>query len=69
MIYPDARIFKDLGAYFWLGLPYAFMVVLDQWAWELLILLSGFWTVDEQASQIILVTIVSICYMSGLGLD
>lgn len=34
-----------------------------------MILLSGFWTVDEQASQIILVTITSICYMCGLGLD
>lgn len=69
MVYPDRRIFKDLGAYAWLGLPYTLMVVLDQWAWELLILLSGFWTVDEQASQIILVTITSVCYMCGLGLD
>lgn len=69
MVYPDMRIFKDLGAYAWLGLPYTLMVVLDQWAWELLILLAGFWTVDEQASQIILVTITSVCYMCGLGLD
>ena len=50
MVFPDRRTFDDLGAYFWLGLPYALMVMLDQWAWELLILLSGFWTVDEQAS-------------------
>ena len=69
MVYPDKRMFQDLGAYAWLGLPYTLMVVLDQWAWELLILLSGFWTVDEQASQIILVTTTSICYMCGLGLD
>ena len=47
MIYPDRRTFQDLGAYAWLGLPYTLMVVLDQWAWELLILLSGFWTVEE----------------------
>ena len=31
--------------------------------------MAGFWTVNEQAAQIILVTIVSICYMCGLGLD
>lgn len=69
MVWPDRRIFKDLGAYFFMGVPYALMIVIDQWAWELLILLSGFWTVNEQASQIILVTITSICYMCGLGLD
>lgn len=52
-----------------LGLPYAFMVIIDQWAWEMLMLLCGYWSIEEQASQIILVTITSICYMCGLGLD
>ena len=47
MVYPDFRMFEDLGAYVWLGLPYTLMVMLDQWAWEFLVLLSGFWTVDE----------------------
>lgn len=47
MIWPDRRIFEELGTYFWLGLPFAFMVVLDQWAWELMILLAGVWTVGE----------------------
>ena len=68
-VMPDKRVFQDLKAYFWLGLPYTLMVVIDQWAWELLILLAGFFTVKEQASQIILVTITSFCYMCGLGLD
>lgn len=35
----------------------------------MLVLLAGFFTVKEQASQIILVTITSFCYTCGLGLD
>jgi len=50
MFWPDKRIFEDLGAYFWLGLPSAIMIVLDQWAYEILILLAGIWTVEEQAA-------------------
>lgn len=50
MILPDTRIFEDLGAYFCLGLPSAVMIVLDQWAYEFLILLAGIWTVEEQAA-------------------
>ena len=68
-VMPDRRVFQDLKEYFWLGLPYTLMVVIDQWAWEMLVLLAGFFTVKEQASQIILVTITSFCYMCGLGLD
>lgn len=26
---PDRRVFQDLRAYFWLGLPYTFMVIID----------------------------------------
>lgn len=44
-VMPDRRVFQDLKAYFWLGLPYTLMVVIDQWAWELLILLAGFFTI------------------------
>lgn len=50
MFWPDRRVFEELGTYFWLGLPFAFMVVLDQWAWEILVLLAGIWTVGEQAA-------------------
>ena len=50
MFCPDLRVFEDLGAYFWLGLPSAIMIVLDQWAYEILILLAGLWTVEEQAA-------------------
>lgn len=66
---PNKRAFQNLLSYGKMGVPLTFMMMLDQWAWELMVLLSGFFTIYEQAAQIILCSIVGICYMVGMGLD
>ena len=69
IIPPDRRTFKDLAEYGKMGIPYTIMIVLDQWVWEFMIILAGLFTVREQTSQIIMMTITTICYQFGMGLD
>ena len=45
------------------------MIFLDWWVWELMILLSGYLSVPEQAAQIVLMNIKSFLYMFGLGME
>lgn len=52
-----------------LGLPAVFMLCLDAWSGDLVMLLSGYIGVDVQAAQIVLGNIVYMLYMVGFGLE
>jgi hypothetical protein len=62
LIKPDKRVFDDLGIYFSLAIPSYIMVALDWWAWEFMILISGFLGVNEQAATVVLMNVYSIWY-------
>ena len=45
------------------------MVASDWWVWELMILISGYLGVVEQASCILIMNIVALCYMVAIGFE
>jgi|TARA_B110000285_G_C14646208_1_gene389819 Na+-driven multidrug efflux pump len=45
------------------------MLCLDWWVWELLILISGWLGVHEQATNIVIMNIILITYMMTMGLE
>ena len=65
----DSRMLNGLWSYAKLGVPSTIMICLDQWCWELMIIMTGYLGVDNQASQIVLMNIVSTCYMVAIGLE
>jgi MATE family multidrug resistance protein len=69
LIRPDARVFEDLKTYFSIALPSYVMLALDWWVWELMILISGYLGVQEQAATIIIMHIVVISYMFATGFE
>ena len=69
MVWPDTRIFLGLKEYLYIAIPSMLMIFLDWWVWELMILLSGYLSVAEQAAQIVLMNIKSFLYMFGLGME
>jgi MATE family multidrug resistance protein len=69
MVWPDRRIFLGLREYLQIAIPSMLMIFLDWWVWELMILLSGYLSVPEQAAQIVLMNIKSFLYMFGLGME
>ena len=66
---PDGRSFQQIGEYFRLGVPSAFMFALDVWAGSIVRFASGYLGVDVQSAQIILNNIMVLLYMIGSGLD
>jgi Na+-driven multidrug efflux pump len=50
---PDSESFDNLGEQIKLAVPAAIMVMLEWWIWELMILISGYLGVAEQASTVI----------------
>ena len=50
MLPPDRRTFENLREYGRMGIPYTVMIVLDQWVWELMVVLAGLFTVREQTA-------------------
>lgn len=47
---PNARTFQGLYEYLTLGVPLAMMLCLEWWAFEAMVLMSGYIGVDEQAT-------------------
>jgi multidrug resistance protein, MATE family len=58
-----------MGEYFSIGIPSTIMLCLDWWVWELLILISGYLGVHEQATNIVIMNIILIAYMVTMGLE
>jgi len=69
LISPDSRIFKHIKEYMALGIPSYIMMASDWWVWEFMILISGWLGVQQQASCIVIMLIVSTAYMVAIGLD
>jgi MATE family multidrug resistance protein len=68
LIMPDSRVFDDLRTFFSIAFPSYVMLALDWWVWELMILISGYLGVQEQAATIIIMNVVVISYMFASGL-
>ena len=56
---------RDIPSHFILGLPNLVMVCLEMWVWELMTFLSGFFSVQESAAQVLLVTITNTAFQMG----
>lgn len=69
VFWPDSRTFEGIKEYFQIGLPAAFMFILDIWAGCTVRFFSGYLSVEIQSAQIILNNIMVILYMFGAGLD
>lgn len=67
--WPDSRIYEGMSEYFSIGIPSTIMLCLDWWVWELLILISGYLGVHEQATNIVIMNIILIAYMVTMGLE
>ena len=66
---PDMRIFIGLKSYFSLAIPSTISLVLDWWVWELMVLISGYLGVVEQASCILIMQICALSYQVAIGLE
>jgi hypothetical protein len=69
--WPDKRTFqwKGLKDYMRIGGPSIILQVLDQWVFEAILILSGFFGVESQASILILMNIASLCFRVSAGID
>jgi multidrug resistance protein, MATE family len=47
IIWPDKRTFTGIFKYLELGIPSTLMLCLDWWAWELMVLISGYFAKEE----------------------
>ena len=68
-VYPDKRTYQNMSEYLGLAIPSLFMCITEWWCWELLVLISGFIGVQEQASCIILMNIIGNAALIAQGLD
>ena len=65
----DGRAFQDLWTYLKLGAPMVLQACMNLWIWEIQVLISGFFSIEEQSSQIILMQILIYCFMFAVGLE
>lgn len=68
-ISPSLQTITGVRVYFETALPTIFVMVLDRFAWEQLTLASGLIGMKEQASQVILIYLMSLCSMAGYGMQ
>ena len=66
---PDHRVFLGFNTYMSLAVPSTIMLVLDWWIWELMVLISGYLGVNEQAATILIMNLVSLAYMFATGFE
>ena len=66
---PNAAALQDWGSFIQLALPALLTVCSDWWAFELLLFISGYAGVTEQAAFVILVTVTALIFMVPLGLS
>ena len=69
VFWPDLRSYSNYLIFFQIGLPSAFMFILDVWAGSSMRFVSGYFGVEVQSSQIVLNSILMIMYMISVGLD
>ena len=67
--FPDRRTFTDLWPYLSLGVPSVLMSFIDYWEWEQMTLASGFFGIEHQAIQVILIHLTSMSYMVARGMQ
>mmetsp|Transcript_30081 Transcript_30081/g.45961 ORF Transcript_30081/g.45961 Transcript_30081/m.45961 type:complete len:171 (+) Transcript_30081:711-1223(+) len=67
--WPGLKSFEGLGTYFKLGIPCFLSTYLEWVAYELMGILCGYIGVNEQASQFVILNLVSFiyCFTHGLG--
>ena len=66
---PNKKAFRGIFEYLKLGLPTAMMICLEWWAFELMTLMSGYISVKAQASQVLLINLSAVMYMTSQGLN
>jgi Na+-driven multidrug efflux pump len=58
-----------LWIYTKMALSFILIVVLDTWVWEQMTLAAGLISTDDQAVQVIMISILMVCYMFGSGMQ
>ena len=69
VFWPDKRSFQELKQYLSLGLPAAFMFILDNWAGSSVRFFAGYLSVEVQSAQLILYNVITLLYMVGAGFE
>jgi multidrug resistance protein, MATE family len=64
-----ASIFRNWSCYLKIGIPSACMVCFEWWAFEILVVFSGYISIPALASEVIIVNIVSFLFMMPLGIS
>lgn len=69
--FPDKSVFNIEGIkeYIYIAFPSTVMLCLDWWVWEIMVLISGYFGVTQQATQIVMVHIVNFMYMAAIGFE
>jgi Na+-driven multidrug efflux pump len=52
-----------------IGGPSIITFVLDSWVFEALLILSGYFGVEAQASMLVIMNIAGLCYRVATGID
>lgn len=61
--------FTGLREYLGYGIPSMLMLVLEIWAFEAMLVMSGFLGVDEQSANVVLMNTVGLVFMTCLGVS
>lgn len=69
LFWPNAQTFSGWGEYLRFGVPAAVMICAEWWAFDILVILSGWIGVEQQAAIIVQFTIITIPYMVNLGIQ
>ncbi|CDW80600.1 na+-driven multidrug efflux pump [Stylonychia lemnae] len=65
----DRSIFQEWSEYLRIGIPGAFMLCFEWWAFEFLAIFSGYISVASLAAEIVIINIVSFIFMMPLGIS
>eukprot|EP00356_Strombidium_inclinatum_P003570 CAMPEP_0170484104 /NCGR_PEP_ID=MMETSP0208-20121228/3647_1 /TAXON_ID=197538 /ORGANISM="Strombidium inclinatum, Strain S3" /LENGTH=75 /DNA_ID=CAMNT_0010757363 /DNA_START=602 /DNA_END=829 /DNA_ORIENTATION=- len=60
--YTDAAVVSGVRAYFKMGFPTLLVIVADWSCFEVMILMSGYMSVNEQATLVILMNVVALVF-------
>lgn len=60
---------KEWGAYLRVGIPGAFMLCFEWWAFELLAIFTGYMGVEALAAEVVIINLVSTIFMMPLGIS
>ena len=65
----DTSVFSGWGEYLRIGIPGAFMLCFEWWAFELLAIFAGYMGVVSLAAEIVIINIVAFVFMMPLGIS